>query len=185
MDIPEILSQAEEQMDKSYQFTKSQIEKVRTGVANASLVDGINVEAYGSKQPLSQVAGVSTPDARTILIQPWDASILSEIERAIQSADLGFNPQSDGNVIRIPVPPLTEERRMEYVKLCKNYAEEGRIAVRNARRDAMDELKKAEKEKEISEDQQSDGEEDVQKLTDKFVSKIDDALEEKEKELTK
>ena len=132
---------------------------------------------------MNQVAGISTPDARTIMIQPYDTSLLSDIEKAIQSADLGFNPQNDGNVLRIPVPPLTEERRMEYVKICKNYAEEGRIAIRNARRSAIDSLKNAEKEKEISEDQQKDGETNAQEITDKYISLIDSVLAEKEKEL--
>ena len=183
MEISDILKEAESSMNKSYEFTKSQIEKIRTGGASANLVDGIDVDAYGAKTPLNQVAGISTPDARTIMIQPYDSSLLQEIEKAIQVADLGFNPQNDGNVIRIPVPPLTEERRMEYVKVCKNYAEEGRVAVRNARRNAIDQLRNAEKEKEISEDLQKDGENDTQTLTDKFIEKIDAVLADKEKEL--
>jgi len=183
MDITEILLEAEESMVKSYEFTKSQIQKIRTGGASANLVDGIDVDAYGAKTPLNQVAGISTPDARTIMIQPYDSGLLQEIERAIQIADLGFNPQNDGNVIRIPVPPLTEERRLEYVKVCKNYAEEGRVAVRNSRRTAIDNLRNAEKEKEISEDMQKDGENEAQTITDKYIEKIDSVLADKEKEL--
>jgi ribosome recycling factor len=183
MDITEILLEAEESMVKSYEFTISQIQKIRTGGASANLVDGIDVDAYGAKTPLNQVAGISTPDARTIMIQPYDSGLLQEIERAIQIADLGFNPQNDGNVIRIPVPPLTEERRLEYVKLCKNYAEEGRVAVRNSRRTAIDNLRNAEKEKEISEDMQKDGENEAQTITDKYIEKIDVVLADKEKEL--
>ncbi len=183
MDITEILLEAEESMVKSYEFTKSQIQKIRTGGASANLVDGIDVDAYGAKTPLNQVAGISTPDARTIMIQPYDSGLLQEIERAIQIADLGFNPQNDGNVIRIPVPPLTEERRLEYVKLCKNYAEEGRVAVRNSRRTAIDNLRNAEKEKEISEDMQKDGESEAQTITDKYIEKVDAVLADKEKEL--
>lgn len=184
MEIADILKEAEESMVKSYEFTKSQIQKIRTGGASANLVDGIDVDAYGAKTPLNQVAGISTPDAKTIMIQPYDNGLLQEIERAIQIADLGFNPQNDGNVIRIPVPPLTEERRLEYVKVCKNYAEEGRISVRNARRTAIDNLRTAEKEKEISEDMQKDGENEAQAITDKYIEKIDVVLADKEKELT-
>ena len=156
MEINDIIKEAENHMKKSYEFSKAQMEKIRTGGASATLVDGIEVNAYGSNTPLNQVAGISTPDARTIMIQPYDTSLLSDIEKAIQAADLGFNPQNDGHVLRIPVPPLTEERRMEYVKICKNYAEDGRIAIRNSRRSAIDELKNAEKEKEISEDHRKD-----------------------------
>ena len=183
MEINEIIKETESQMQKSFDFSKSQIEKIRTGGASATLVDGIEVVAYGTNTPLNQVAGISTPDARTIMIQPYDTSLLSDIEKAIQSADLGFNPQNDGNVLRIPVPPLTEERRLEYVKVCKNYAEDGRIAIRNSRRSAIDTLRTAEKEKEISEDQQKDGEAEAQIITDKFIEMIDSVLAEKEKEL--
>ncbi|MER3329867.1 MAG: ribosome recycling factor [Candidatus Kapaibacterium sp.] len=183
MEIKDILKETEEQMSKSFDFSKAQIEKIRTGGASATLVDGIEVVAYGTNTPLNQVAGISTPDARTIMIQPYDTSLLSDIERAILTADLGFNPQNDGNVLRIPVPPLTEERRMEYVKVCKNYAEEGRIAIRNARRSAIESLRAAEKEKEISEDMQKDGESGAQELTDKYIAMIDSVYATKEKEL--
>jgi ribosome recycling factor len=183
MEINDIIKAAEAHMNKSFEFTKSQIEKVRTGGASATLVDGIEVLAYGAKTPLNQVAGVSTPDARTILIQPYDSSLLTEIEKAIQTADLGFNPQNDGHILRIPVPPLTEERRMEYVKICKGYAEEGRVAIRNSRRSAIDELKRAEKDKEISEDQRKDGETLAQQVTDKYIGMIDSTFATKEKEL--
>lgn len=183
MEISEIIKDAESHMKKSYEFSKSQIDKVRTGGASATLVDGIDVIAYGAKTPLNQVAGVSTPDARTIVIQPYDSSLLQEIEKAIQSADLGFNPQNDGHILRIPVPPLTEERRMEYVKICKNYAEDGRVAIRNSRRSAIDELKRAEKDKEISEDQRKDGEKLAQDITDKYIGMIDSTFSTKEKEL--
>ncbi len=183
MDINEILKETEEQMKKSFDFSKAQIEKIRTGGASATLVDGIEVIAYGTNTPLNQVAGISTPDARTIMIQPYDTSLLSSIEKAIQLADLGFNPQNDGNVLRIPVPPLTEERRLEYVKVCKNYAEDGRIAIRNSRRSAIESLRAAEKESEISEDQQKDGEVGAQELTDKYIGMIDSVFATKEKEL--
>lgn len=183
MEIKDILKETEEQMHKSFDFSKAQIEKIRTGGASATLVDGIEVLAYGTKTALNQVAGISTPDARTIVIQPYDTSLLGSIEKAILLADLGFNPQNDGNVLRIPVPPLTEERRMEYVKVCKNYAEDGRIAIRNSRRSAIESLRAAEKEKEISEDQQKDGEASAQVLTDKYISLIDSVFATKEKEL--
>ena len=183
MEINDIIKEAENHMKKSYEFSKAQMEKIRTGGASATLVDGIEVNAYGSNTPLNQVAGISTPDARTIMIQPYDTSLLSDIEKAIQAADLGFNPQNDGHVLRIPVPPLTEERRMEYVKICKNYAEDGRIAIRNSRRSAIDELKNAEKEKEISEDHRKDGEVLAQEITDKYIGLIDSTLANKEKEL--
>ena len=183
MELNEILKNAQEHMKKSFDFSKAQIEKIRTGGASSTLVDGIEVLAYGTNTPLNQVAGISTPDARTIVIQPYDTSLLGDIERAILTADLGFNPQNDGNVLRIPVPPLTEERRLEYVKVCRNYAEEGRVAIRNSRRSAIEAIRSAEKEKEISEDQQKDGESDVQTLTDKYIAMVDEVLEKKEKEL--
>jgi ribosome recycling factor len=183
MEVDEILMKTEELMQKAIEFTKKQLDKVRTGRASSSLIDGIKVDYYGAPTPMSQVAGISVPDAHTIVIQPWDRSVLGEIEKAIQKADLGFNPQNDGNVIRIPVPPLTEERRLEFVKVCKKLAEEGKVSVRNVRRDNMEALKKGEKAKEFSEDDKKYGEEEVQKLTDDFVNKIDEMLEKKEKEL--
>ena len=183
MEVDDILMKTEEAMEKSLDFTGKQLEKVRTGRASASLVDSVKVDYYGSLSPLSQIASISVPDARMIVIQPWDRSTLSVIEKAIQSADLGFNPQNDGNVIRIPVPPLTEERRMEFVKVSKKIAEEGKIAVRNIRRDNMDALKKGEKEKVFSEDDKKYGEEEVQKFTDDFIKKIDELQAKKEKEL--
>jgi len=183
MDVNEILKQTKAQMEKSLDFTKMQLDKVRTGRASASLVDSVKVDYYGSQTPLSQVASISVPDAKTIVIQPWDKSTLGLIEKAIQQADLGFNPMNDGNIIRIPVPPLTEERRKEFVKLSKKLAEEGKIAIRNIRRDRMEALKKAEKNKEITEDDRKKGEDEVQKLTDDFIKKIDNLQNKKEKEL--
>ncbi len=183
MEVDEILMKTEEAMEKSLDFTAKQLEKVRTGRASASLVDSVKVDYYGSLSPLSQIASISVPDARMIVIQPWDRSTLSVIEKAIQSADLGFNPQNDGNVIRIPVPPLTEERRKEFVKVSKKIAEEGKIAVRNIRRENMDDLKKGEKDKNFSEDDRLYGEEEVQKFTDDYIKKIDELQSKKEKEL--
>jgi ribosome recycling factor len=183
MEVDEILMKAEEAMEKSLDFTRKQLDKVRTGRASASLVDSVKVDYYGSLSPLPQIASISVPDARMIVIQPWDRSTLSVIEKAIQSADLGFNPQNDGNVIRIPVPPLTEERRREFVKVSKKIAEEGKIAVRNIRRDNMDALKKGEKDKDFSEDDKNFGEEEVQNFTDDYIKKIDELQVKKEKEL--
>jgi len=183
MDVDEILMNTEEAMEKTLDFTKKQLDKVRTGRASASLVDSVKVDYYGSLSPLSQIASISVPDARMIVVQPWDRSTLPVIEKAIQAADLGFNPQNDGNVIRIPVPPLTEERRRDFVKVSKKIAEEGKISVRNIRRENMEALKKGEKDKTFSEDDKTYGEEEVQKFTDDYVRKIDELQSRKEREL--
>lgn len=183
MAVKEILDKTREQMAKSIEFTKGQLGKVRTGRANPSIVDTVSVDYYGAPTPLSQVASISAPDARTIVIQPWDRNSLTPIEKAIQQADLGFNPQNDGQIIRIPVPPLTEERRKEYVKLCKKFAEEGKVAIRNVRRDQMESLKKGEKNKEFSEDDRKRGEDEIQKVTDEHIKKVDQIFAQKEKEL--
>jgi len=183
MEVNEILGNAKEQMEKSLDASKSRMEKIRTGRASAALVDGVRVDYYGTMSPLSQVAGVSVPDAGTIVIQPWDATTLPLIEKAIQQADLGFNPQNDGNIIRIHVPPLTEDRRIEFVKMTKKLAEDGKVGVRNVRRDMMDAVKKSEKDKDISEDEKKRGEDEIQKITNDYIKKIDDILNAKEKEL--
>jgi ribosome recycling factor len=183
MEYKEIISDAKDLMGKAAEFAKGQIAKVRTGRASVSLVDNLKADFYGSPTPIGQMANISTPDARTIVIQPYDKSTLSGIEKAIQAAALGFNPQNDGTIIRIPVPPLTEERRKEYVKMSKKYAEEGKVAVRNVRRDQIESLRKAEKDKTITEDEKKRGEEEMQKITDEFIKKIDEALTVKEKEL--
>lgn len=183
MEYNEIIANTKELMAKAVDFSKNQIAKVRTGRATASLVDGLKADYYGSLTPISQMANISTPDARTIVIQPFDKSNLKEIEKSIQAADLGFNPQNDGTIIRIPVPPLTEERRKEYVKLAKKYGEEGKISVRNVRRDQIELLRKNEKEKNITEDDKKRGEEEIQKITDQNIKLIDEATQAKEKEL--
>ncbi len=183
MELNETLNKTKEVMAKSLEFTKQQLSKIRTGRASANLVDNVKVDYYGSMTPISQVANISAPDARTIIIQPWDRGTLLAIEKAIQQADLGFNPMNDGNVIRIPVPPLTEERRKEFVKLAKKYAEEGKIAIRNIRRDQIELIRKSEKEKKITEDDKISGEEEIQKITDEFIKKIDALASQKEKEL--
>jgi ribosome recycling factor len=156
---------------------------VRTGKASPSLLDTVRVEAYGTQMPVNQLATVATPEPRLLVLQAFDKNTVGDIVRGIQVADLGLNPVVDGQTIRIPVPPLNEERRKEMVKRCKGIAEEGRVSVRNIRRDANDSLKKAEKDKEISEDQLKKGLDEVQKLTDEYIKKIDDLLEKKEKDL--
>ncbi len=178
-----ILESAKEQMNKSVDYFKSQLAKVRTGRASASLLDGVTVNYYGTVTPISQIASISAPDARTIIVQPFDRSTLNDTEKAIRAADLGFNPQNDGVIIRIPVPPLTEQRRKDFVKMCKKYTEEAKVAVRNIRREQIDALKKMEKGKEINEDDRKRGEDEVQKLTDDFVKQIDVLFDKKEKEL--
>jgi len=183
MNVKDNLEQTKTLMQKALDFTKTQISKVRTGRATASLLDGVKVDYYGSPTPVSQVAGISTPDARTIIVQPFDRSTLSAIDKAIQAAGLGFNPQNDGTMLRIPVPPLTEERRKEFVKMCKNHAEDGKVSIRNVRRDQIEILKKSEKNKEFAEDERKKGEEEIQKLTDQFIKNIDSELAIKEKEL--
>lgn len=153
------------------------------GKATPSLLDGIRIECYDSTMPLSQVANLSAPEARLLVVQPWDKTLLPDIVKAIQKSELGLNPQSDNNVIRIPIPPLTEERRRDTVKLIKRLAEEGRIAIRNIRRDANEELKRREKKGEIGEDDSRKSQEEVQKITDEYIEKIEALIENKEKEV--
>ncbi|HFB83336.1 ribosome recycling factor [Thermosulfuriphilus ammonigenes] len=178
-----LIKQTREKMDKSIEAFRREIARVRTGRASVALLDGIKVEYYGNPMPLNQVATISVSEGRTIVIQPWDASIISEIEKAIMRSDLGLTPTSDGKIIRINVPPLTEERRKELVKVVRKMAEEGRVALRNIRREALDQLKSMKKNKEISEDDFYRGQEEVQKVTDEYIKKVDKILEEKEKEI--
>lgn len=181
--IKDIIDKSNEQMLKTVDFCDNQLGKIRTGRASTSLLDGVMVDMYGTMGPINNAASVSTPDARSIIVQPWDKSLLTAIEKAIHQADLGFNPQNDGTLLRIPVPPLTEERRKEFVKMSKKIAEEAKIALRNIRRDMNETLKKVEKAKEISEDDRKKGEDEVQKITDQFIKKVDSLQEKKEKEL--
>lgn len=183
MELNEVISKTESQMQKSLEVSEQHLSKIRTGRASASLLDDVKVNAYGTPSPINQTASVSAPDARTLLIQPWDKSLLSEIEKAIMASDLGFNPQNDGQIIRIPIPPLTEERRKEFVKLAKKNTEDIKVAIRNIRRDNIEVLRKAEKNKELSEDFRKQGEDEIQKLTDKYIALVDKQLEKKEKEL--
>lgn len=170
-------------MDKTLDVLQEQFASVRAGRANAKVLEHITVEYYGVETPVGQVGTVSSPDARTLVIQPWDNSLLKKVEKAIQVSDLGINPQNDGRVIRLVFPMLTEERRKELTKQVKKYGEDAKVAIRNVRRDAMDYLKAAKKKSEITEDEQKKGEKDLQDLTDKYIKKVDDACAVKEKEL--
>ncbi len=181
--IKEILSEARTSMDKAVKSLKREMAKVRTGRASVSLLDDVKVDYYGVPTPLSQVATLSVPEARLITVQPWEKNLIPDIEKAIFKADLGLTPSSDGQLIRLPVPALTEERRREMVKIIKRMAEDAKISVRNARRDANETLKMLEKEKEITEDDLKRSEKDVQQLTDDFVSTIDSVVQSKEKEV--
>ncbi len=179
----DILKEAREHMDKSYQALLHEFSTVRTGRASSALFEKVYVDAYGSSMPLNQVANVKVPEPQMVVIEPWDKSVIGAIEKAILSSDLGFNPSNDGIVIRVPFPPLTEERRKEFVKLCKGYSEEARVAVRNIRRDANHKLDKLAKEGEASEDDVRRAEAEVQKITDAHVHEIDEALKRKEAEI--
>ena len=179
----QVLNQAQEKMTKSIGAFSRELASIRAGVANAALLDRISVDYYGSPTPINQMAGISVPEARLLVIQPYDKSILGEIEKAIMRSDIGITPTNDGNVIRLAVPALTEERRKELVKQVKKEAEEAKVAVRNVRRDANDDLKKLEKNGEITEDELRGFGEDIQKLTDNSIVKIEELVKEKEKEI--
>lgn len=173
----------EGKMKKTLDFLGQQFATVRAGRANAGVLDQIQVSYYGAPTPIQQVASVSTPDARTLMIQPWDSSVLREIEKAIQTSELGINPQNDGKVIRLVFPQLTEDRRKDLAKQVKKYGEEAKVAVRNIRRDAMEKFKKQQKASEITEDDYKTIEKDIQKMTDDYIKKVDVLTEKKEKEL--
>jgi len=173
----------DEKMGKTIESVKGDFASVRAGRANAGVLDRIQVEYYGTPTPIQQVASISTPDPRTLQIQPWDGSILKAIEKAIQSSDLGINPQNDGRVIRLAFPQLTEERRMELTKQVRKYGENGKVAIRNIRRDAMEKLKALEKKSEITEDDRKEDEKELQDLTDRRCKEIDALTAAKEKEL--
>lgn len=181
--MPEsVKKSAEERMEKAILALKRDLATLRAGRANSSLLDRIQVDYYGSPTPVNQLANINTPDSRTLMIQPWDKSSLAEIERAIQKSDLGLTPANDGTSIRLTIPQLTEERRVELVKLTKKFGEEAKVAIRNIRRDANDDIKKLEK-SDISEDESRRHQEDVQKTTDKFVAEVEKVLSAKEKEI--
>lgn len=170
-------------MEKAVASFRRELATVRAGRANPSILDKVMVDYYGASTPLNQLAGISVPEARLLVIQPYDKSIINDIEKAIQKADLGLSPSNDGDKIRIAIPQLTEERRKELAKLVKKYAEEGKVAIRNIRRDSNDDLKKAEKDSEITEDDLHHDTDEIQKLTDKEIQRIDTVAAEKEKEI--
>jgi len=178
------LSEAENTMQKTVEATQRAFNTLRTGRANATLLDKVMVDYYGSPTSLKSLANISTPDATTILIQPYDRSSLNLIEKAISLSDIGLTPSNDGSIIRLNIPPLTSDRRKELVKLATKYAEEGRVAIRNIRREALDTIRKQEKSAEISEDEARDQQDKLQKLTNKYTTRIDELLEEKEKDIT-
>ncbi|MEH7382555.1 ribosome recycling factor [Bacillus sp. JJ1533] len=177
------LNQVKDKMSKAVQALSRELATVRAGRANPAILDKVTVDYYGAPTPLNQLASINVPEARMLIIQPYDKSVLGDMEKAIQKADLGLNPTNDGSIIRISIPPLTEERRRELVKVVKKYAEESKVAVRNVRRDGNDELKKLEKNGEITEDELRSLTDDVQKLTDDSINKIDSIAKEKEKEI--
>ncbi|MBU9714521.1 ribosome recycling factor [Evansella tamaricis] len=179
----ETFKQTEMKMDKSVESYRKELATIRAGRANPSLLDKVQVEYYGMPTPLNQLATISVPEARMLTIQPFDKSSISDIERAIQKADLGLSPSNDGNIIRISIPALTEERRKELVKLTGRYTEDAKVAVRNIRRDANDELKKQEKDGELTEDDLRRSQDEVQKLTDNVIKKIDEIAKSKEEEI--
>ena len=182
-DFSEIKSDTQIRMDKTLESLKNDFGGLRAGRAHASLLDGILVEAYGSMTPLTQVGTISVPDARTLSISVWDKSLAKAVDKALRESDLGLNPASDGQLIRIPIPPLSEERRKELVKIASKYAEQNKIAVRNIRRDGLDGIKKLKKDNLISEDEEKRYENEIQKLTDDAIKKIEEALANKEKDI--
>lgn len=182
-DVDEILMDTEERMTKAIASLKDNFAVVRTGRANAMVLDRIMVDYYGVATPINQMAGIKTPDAHMLVIEPWDKAVLKDIERAILESDLGVTPNNDGSVIRLPFPQLTEERRKELAKQCRTYAEESRVAVRNARRDANTAIEKAQKNDGLPEDEAKRAEDEVQKLTDKYIAEIDATVKAKEAEV--
>ena len=183
MTVADVKKNTEQKMQKSIDTLKADLAKVRTGRAHAGILDHVQVDYYGTPTHISQVANITLLDARTIGVQPWEKKMIATVEKAIRESDLGLNPSTQGDIIRVPTPALTEERRKEMVKLCKSEAEDAKIAVRNIRRDANEVLKKLLKDKAISEDDERRAQDDVQKLTDKFVTEIDKLVAEKEKEV--
>ena len=181
--IDDIKKDARERMDKSVAALKQELTKLRTGRAHTSLLDHITVEYYGSEVPLNQVANVNVEDSRTLTVTPWEKNMVQAIEKAIMNSDLGLNPMSAGTVIRVPLPALTEERRKDMIRVVRQEAEGGRIAIRNIRRDALGDLKDLQKEKLISEDEERRAQDEIQTITDKHIDRVDEVLAEKEKDL--
>ncbi|PIU44552.1 MAG: ribosome recycling factor [Ignavibacteriales bacterium CG07_land_8_20_14_0_80_59_12] len=181
--VKDILKDADDRMHKAVEAVHHELIKIRTGKATTALLDAVKVDYYGTMMPLAQVASLSTPDIHLIAVTPWEKAMIPVIEKAILGANLGLNPSNDGTVVRVPIPPLSGERRRDLVKLVKKFGEEGKVAIRNIRRDANEHLKRAEKEEHLSEDERKKGETDVQKNTDRFIKDVDKILELKEKEI--
>lgn len=181
--ITDIKQSAEQKMHKSLEVLKADLGKVRTGRAHTGILDHVQVDYYGSLMPINQVANITLADARTITVQPWEKPMIAKVEKAIRDADLGLNPATNGDLIRVPMPMLTEERRKDLIKLVRGEAEAAKVSVRNVRRDANDALKKLLKDKEIGEDEERRAQDDVQKLTDRFIAEIDKTLQAKETDL--
>ena len=181
--INEITSDTEGGMKKAVESFKRDLGKIRTGRANTSMLDGIKVDYYGTPTPVNQVATVQVVDARLITVKPWEKAMIAVIDKAIRASDLGINPVADSELVRLPIPPLTQERRKELAKVVGKQTEEARVAVRSARRDAMDMVKDAEKDKQITEDERKNGEKKIQELTDKYIAMVDDIAKAKEKEI--
>mmetsp|Transcript_24899 Transcript_24899/g.72937 ORF Transcript_24899/g.72937 Transcript_24899/m.72937 type:complete len:231 (-) Transcript_24899:308-1000(-) len=184
-EIEDIALLAEEKMGKSVESVKSNMQTIRTGRANAAMLDRVAVDYYGAETPLNQMASISVPSSQQLQVDPYDKSILGDVEKAIMESDLGLTPNNDGNTIRINIPSLTEDRRKEMLKQCKAIGEEGKVAVRNIRRDGVDSIKKMEKNSDIGKDQSLDGQDEMQKMTDKFVKNIDEIVSKKETEVMK
>ena len=182
--IESIYEETRDRMGKSVRALDNDFKKIRTGRASTALLEGIKVNCYDTQMPLDQVASLSVPESRLITIKPWDQSIIGEIEKSILKSELGLTPMNDGKIIRIPIPPLTEERRKELAKLAKKMAEEGKISIRNHRREANELFKELKNEKEISEDEMYKSQDEVQKITDEFIKKTDEVTAEKEREIT-
>jgi ribosome recycling factor len=181
--INEIKQDSENRMKKTIESLRHEMTKIRTGRANAGLLDHVQVDYYGNSTPLSQVASVTTSDSRTLLVTPWEKSMVAAVEKAILTADLGLNPSTAGSAIRVPMPPLTEERRKDLIKVVRNEGEQGKVSIRNIRRDANTQLKDLVKDKAISEDDERRATEVIQKLTDKYIAEVDTVLAQKEKDL--
>jgi ribosome recycling factor len=178
-----LIEEVKNNMQKSVEKTQQDLNTIRTGRANASLLDKVMVNYYGTDTPIKSLASITTPDATTLMIQPFDKGSIGNLERAISMSDLGLTPNNDGQVIRLNIPPLTSERRQEFVKVAGKYAEEGKVAIRNIRRDAIEKIRKQEKNSEISEDESRDLQDEIQKITDKYTARVDDILKVKEQEL--
>lgn len=181
--LEEVLEDAERRMKKTVDHVREDFSAIRTGRASASLLNRVNVNYYGQMTPLNQIASIATPEPTLLVVSPYDKSVIGDVEKAILQSDLGLTPVNDGNVVRLPIPKLTEERRKELTRLVRSKAEEGRVAIRNIRRDAIEDLRALEKEGEITKDDLHNGQEEVQKLTDRFIEETDEMLKVKEKEL--